>query len=678
MKTPNTIRNLWSVFPKAALLPLFFLIIGLVLLFSLLSRGEADQKNTKTHSPVFAEDHDPAMMPHDDYLLHLKLLMWSKPDSVKKIAYNRLQEISKNNEHELKEYVQMKHLIGSVYIVKSQYDRALDYLYESLEISVIEGFDNELASTYNVLGIMNMFIGNYRDALNLQLQAKDLISENDWGYAAVHINLGRIYFDLQDFEKSNAYHEKAHRIFQKLNHPVGLSQSYYINGVRSLRTGEIEMAEEYLMKSKQYGYKSGYLNHVMSAKLALSVIRYDQADMEGLFEMLFAADALAKKNNLVIQRAQNLIQIAMFYSLVEDFSNAEYYTDKAASLVNNMTNDRLLIALNKAYFELFKAQGKHEKALEYHLAATGIQDHIRQRAETYKVYNAGVEHLSKQMELQEYKIQAQKMHLSKRTRTFTLIIVVIVFLLIILSSLYYIYINRIKQEQKNKIAENKLRYVYEKNRAVMEAEISERKRLGHELHDGLGTLLSLTRMNMSSVLDNENLSEVKRRSLLAYSAKNIEEAIAEIKTISHNISPPTIREKGLNAAIKELVSRITQFSVELNIYGVNDNIPLYIQNAIYRTIQEALTNVAKYAECSEVVLQVLQNNNDITVVIEDNGCGFDLSEVLRHNGLGLKNATSRIEGLDGKIVIDSMRGRGTIITLNLPLPDIEQGSVVLK
>jgi signal transduction histidine kinase len=110
-----------------------------------------------------------------------------------------------------------------------------------------------------------------------------------------------------------------------------------------------------------------------------------------------------------------------------------------------------------------------------------------------------------------------------------------------------------------------------------------------------------------------------------------------------------------------------KYKVSLDISGLHDTTGSYLEHTLYRCILETFNNILLHADGSEINLQIIQNHEDITVMIEDNGKGFDVRNTENKAGLGLKSIPGRIESLGGKMYIDSMPGRGTIVTIVVPV-----------
>ncbi|MEL7148886.1 MAG: ATP-binding protein, partial [Bacteroidota bacterium] len=108
-------------------------------------------------------------------------------------------------------------------------------------------------------------------------------------------------------------------------------------------------------------------------------------------------------------------------------------------------------------------------------------------------------------------------------------------------------------------------------------------------------------------------------------------------------------------------------TVELVVSGLKQRLDLRIEMEIYRTIQELVTNAMKHSKCKELSIQLLRKEQEISILVEDDGIGFDVKSPNFKMGLGLRNIESRIEKMDGFIEFDAYPNRGTTANIKIPL-----------
>ena len=185
------------------------------------------------------------------------------------------------------------------------------------------------------------------------------------------------------------------------------------------------------------------------------------------------------------------------------------------------------------------------------------------------------------------------------------------------------------------------------------------KRFAKELHDGLGPLLSVIKMLVSG-MDEKNSNEVngkiKQNLRLA-----VDEAIANVRNVSANISPHLLNNFGLKDSIEAFIKRMgqaehfhIQFTTNLEKQRFNYNVEVIV----YRVICELINNTLKHAAATEVTISLQLENEVLYLEYTDNGVGFDVASVGRFGGMGLDNMRYRLQSGNGNIEITSEHGHG--------------------
>jgi signal transduction histidine kinase len=208
-------------------------------------------------------------------------------------------------------------------------------------------------------------------------------------------------------------------------------------------------------------------------------------------------------------------------------------------------------------------------------------------------------------------------------------------------------------------------------RSIIQGQEEERNRLAKEIHDGLGPLVSTAKMNFESIETDlpEHFNHLRKRFEQGYAM--LDDLANEARSLSHALMPRVLEDFGLISAIESLRDKInsTNRITVLFLYS-DDEVSLSkeMQLAFYRVLQELINNALKYAKASKLDIQLLKREDSITLIVEDNGDGFDLDYVLdKGEGIGLKNIETRITYFGGAVHIDTLKGRGTIVTAEVPL-----------
>ena len=156
----------------------------------------------------------------------------------------------------------------------------------------------------------------------------------------------------------------------------------------------------------------------------------------------------------------------------------------------------------------------------------------------------------------------------------------------------------------------------------------------------------------------------------------LEEAISEVRRISHDLRPSVLDDLGLSPAISNLTRQFSERNqidvvIEDDDSDTFDRLPVDVETAMYRIVQEALTNIEKHANASKVVIHMTHTDKDVTIRIEDDGEGFNIQKATRTTkttqSMGLRNMRERIELLQGTFFMHSDVGKGTFLEVKAPL-----------
>ncbi|MDX6439184.1 MAG: hypothetical protein QOF45_1767 [Gaiellaceae bacterium] len=202
-------------------------------------------------------------------------------------------------------------------------------------------------------------------------------------------------------------------------------------------------------------------------------------------------------------------------------------------------------------------------------------------------------------------------------------------------------------------------------RRVVEAQELERRRLARELHDQTGQELTSVLLGLNAVEEAGNDEE--RADALAAVREQVVETLHDVRRLAVELRPKALDDFGLVAALEHLrdtFSEQTGMRVDLEA-GVGDRLPSDVETALYRIVQEALTNIVKHAQASVVSIVLARSGSAITAVIEDNGLGFTPGD--GGDGLGLLGMGERLALLGGKLKIESSPDAGATIVAEVPL-----------
>ena len=230
---------------------------------------------------------------------------------------------------------------------------------------------------------------------------------------------------------------------------------------------------------------------------------------------------------------------------------------------------------------------------------------------------------------------------------------------------------RRRAEEALRASEQRLRFLTSQ---LLSAQERERKRISMELHDELGQNLAVLKLQIRAIEralgeDQQDLKEGCRE-LLNY----IDGVIDNVRRLSHDLSPAILEDLGLQSALNYLINEVSKHYTVSHSFKVEDLDRLFpsdLQIIIYRIFQECLTNISKHAGATEVSIMVKEDNDILSMILEDNGVGFEPTASLARRssgrGLGLAALDERARMLGGTLEIWSQPGSGTRVTCLIPI-----------
>jgi two-component system sensor histidine kinase UhpB len=206
---------------------------------------------------------------------------------------------------------------------------------------------------------------------------------------------------------------------------------------------------------------------------------------------------------------------------------------------------------------------------------------------------------------------------------------------------------------------------------IINAQEQERKRIARELHDETSQVL--TSLLISLAILEESVTTQEARDRIADTRKLAHQTLRAIRNLSIDLRPSALDDLGLLPAIRWYIKEYQQkcaIEVEFSATGFKERLPAEQETALYRIVQEALTNTARHAQAKHIAVTMNEDAEAVYVKIRDNGIGFDADTVLKtpyqERGLGLAGMSERAVLLDGSLTIHSAIGHGTTIQVRIP------------
>jgi signal transduction histidine kinase len=201
--------------------------------------------------------------------------------------------------------------------------------------------------------------------------------------------------------------------------------------------------------------------------------------------------------------------------------------------------------------------------------------------------------------------------------------------------------------------------------SMINGQEAERTRIARDLHDGLGGLFSTIKMYLSSL--QQEFPSLAEKELFGKSYGMVNTAAEEVRRIAHNMMPQVLMKLGLINAMRDLCANISTtklLNVKMEVHGMDIRLNATTEIMLFRIMQELLNNIVKHAQATEAIIQFVREKNRLSVIVEDNGKGFNAQDVEKISHAGIATIQSRVAYLNGKVTIDSQQGVGTTVMMD--------------
>lgn len=207
------------------------------------------------------------------------------------------------------------------------------------------------------------------------------------------------------------------------------------------------------------------------------------------------------------------------------------------------------------------------------------------------------------------------------------------------------------------------------SRRLVEVQEAERSRIARELHDETSQALTSMMVNLRLLERDAQRPEIVLTR--AAELKQMTDSVLEnLHRLAVDLRPASLDHLGLVAALRQYIETFRSqhnLAVQFEAVGLEgERMPTEVETALYRIVQEALTNVVRHASASRVDVILERRNDRLVVVVEDNGAGFDADIALQNGQLGLAGMRERAEMLGGNFVVESEIRKGTTVLVEVP------------
>ncbi len=527
-------------------------------------------------------------------------------------------------------------------------DKKTNFL-DSAEIIFNEIKDkNGLGSVYNTKGTMFVNYGSLDEGEALYKKAYEYYLEsgneerqagilNNW---AVALNLMNKPLDaMVKYKKALDF-----RLKEQPKQPIKIGRLYNGMGESSKLLGNFSQATDYYLESYNYRKRA---NNIAVAEVFINI---------------------SAMVNEAIEQGKDTMDIV---NRIRTFGvpNSLALLDSALAVPGVAERLGFVYAIMDVRRERHLLDGNYQQAYNILLEQKKIDEENKLSASSLGAL-ADVKTKYEKEQLKTRLLEEEVINKEKENQVNLLLLFLGVVLLVLVIGVL-IYQNRIKANRLL-LAEAKQEQQIVSMRSMLEGQEKERARIARDLHDGLGNLLSTLKVSVGSLhIDFKNN---KTEKMYAKANEIIDEACTEARKIAHEMMPQALKKFGLKKTLEDFILRMDSmhgFDAHFHVYGNEQILDDSTNLMLFRIVQELFNNIVKYAEASDVMLQMTFSDNWLNLTVEDDGKGFEPDKVEPDKGMGLKSIAFRTHYVGGEYEIDSRPGMGTLVSINVPLKKTE-------
>ena len=562
---------------------------------------------------------------------------YSGNEKKSKYYYTKALDIAaqeKDIELELSTYIRLNYLNTSRdrRVIEKEFNRILNLAerYKLYKVTI---------EAYNALGIINEEKGLKDIAMQFYLKALRIAEKQQMQFEKAYLlnNIGLIKFDLGQINESARDFEKAIRIAQKLdelrlimnlNNNIGLAYSQLREYEKS-----IKYYKENLINTKKTGFNQVVAANYINIVTPLIFLKEYKQAMAYVDSAELYTKIKPERNYI----SKILLLKASIDKGLQNYEKSKISLDTILRLQKKNPNNDVLQEAYLIWSQIEEEQGNYRKALELHKKHISLKDSVSVNANKVKISQLQIAYAQNQLtaELDQEKSKNALLKKESELRDANIRnLLLISFLVFIFGGSFILIRGSVnKRKRQRKLTQKLIKNVDD-----------ERSRIAKDLHDDIGQMLSIVKskiglFNSGKIENLDGLNE------------DISLIINQTRKISHELHSSNVEKLGLERSLLSLLERVERntsliCSLETS-ENIDDKLGIYEKNQIYRIVQECLNNSIKYSNASAFKVEFFVLNNEISILIQDNGIGLTQQD-LRKEGIGLLTIRERAEKIKAK------------------------------
>lgn len=492
---------------------------------------------------------------------------------------------------------------------------------------------------------------------------------------ADHLSARKLWDEaIKTQQEALEYYQRIGNLHYETHLLAKLSRVYVNKG--DLQKGK-ELKMEFSAKNRELK------DTILDIKMAMDEVqRYAQAGKYNIarYEASVAL-RLAEQTNRTDLIAWGQYSVGHYYLLDREYKTALFFLKKAEKTTPR-ANLALRHSICRQLWNTYEALDSLDLALEYAKRSASIGDSLLTQEREAALHRLAIQYDTREKRREIEQLVVEKSAAQEKTKQqragltalgVALAAVLLALFFIVRDYKHRIRVSKVIAAQTAEINQQKIRDLentiqIENMQSMLAGQESERQRVAQDLHDSVGGLLAAAKIQLENMTaKNAKLAKdgdwAKIRSLL-------DETVAETRHISRNMQPSALLEFGLVTAVRDLTSRVRGKGVPhitFQHFGEFEEMDRDVALNCYRIVQELVQNSLKHAHAEEILVQITRSDNQIAILVEDDGAGFDPSTVKK--GMGTDNVARRAQFLKAEMSVQTAVGQGTSTLVTVPLPE---------
>lgn len=550
----------------------------------------------------------------------------------------------------------------------AQYQKGLEALGKDTSLAaeyIRARLTGNLATVYGVKGQTEKELEMTLSVIPMLERAKDTLA-----LAVASFNVGVKFYNGEQYRKAYSYLQKSIVLHEK-RPSAQLTEAYMVTSWCAMNLDSLDAMQRYLDKAEKI------IDHADERlqeeyEIARGLLHFKKKNYAEAEKAYRRALKLNLKD-LPLHKANALESLNELYQAQGRYADAKKVMQEYMSLSRGINWQNNILHGLDILSRLEEKTHNYAASLRYLREYIHLNDSMKKEEGRVRMHDLEMKYQASQKEKKIMELEnnsKQQQLVLQRSRAYNaLLLAGLIVAVLIAVIIFIVYRNKHRlAAQKEQLQRQELENIKQAQRiqhfsAMLEGQEQERKRLARDLHDGLGGTMASIRVKAADLADNTSGDDARMQQIIS----QLDGATRELRRIAHNMMPEILLKFGLEAALKDLCESLQHngATIVFQAFDLRGDIPQSQQIMIYRLVQELLNNALKHSGARNILVQCLQRGDELSIIVEDDGKGFDANAYTAADGIGLQSVRARVDYLKGRLDIQSTPGEGTTVNIDM-------------